>query len=248
MYDWPEVRGATDRWWRGIARHLQIDLPLHRGIKEVDDWSQPDLLLSQTCGYPFTHAFAGKLHLVATPHYAIDGCSGPNYQSIVLAREAEPPEAFRGSVAAVNNPDSMSGMLALKLVFGPLARDGRFFRRAIEAGGHINSMCAVRDRKADVCAVDAVCFALAKTYRPDYLDGLAEIARSPIVPGLPLVTIAGDVARLRQALHYALADPDLQTARDQLFLSGISELEVRDYQRIIELETAMEQAGGLELI
>ena len=30
MYDWPEVRGATDAWWNGIARHLNVSIPLSR--------------------------------------------------------------------------------------------------------------------------------------------------------------------------------------------------------------------------
>src|SRR6185437_2123523 len=30
MYDFPEVRGATDAWWAGLARHLE-----HAGVTEV---------------------------------------------------------------------------------------------------------------------------------------------------------------------------------------------------------------------
>ena len=201
-----------------------------------------------TCGYPFTHAFAGRLTLVSTPHYAADGCAGPNYQSIVFARQDMPLEALRGRVVAVNNPDSMSGMLALKLVFAPLAREGRFFGAVVETGGHVNSMRVVRDGKADVCAIDAVCVGLARLHRPELLDGLVEVARSPMVPGLPYVTVAGDVEGLRAALARCLADPGLQETRDHLLLSGQSLLSTQDYDRITTLETAMQQAGGLELI
>ena len=248
MYDWPEVREATDRWWRGIARHLNSTVPLLRGGDHTAPWKDASLLFSQTCGYPFTHALAGKVRLAATPHYSADGCAGPNYSSIIFAREPAPLEDFRGTTAAVNNPDSMSGMLALKLVFQPLARDGRVFGRAIQSGGHVSSLNAVRDGKADVCAVDAVCAAFARAYRPDYLEGLVEIARSPQVPGLPYITRAGDPAAIRQALTSAFADPDLQGPRDQLFLSGFSALTSQDYQRIVSLEVAMERNGGLQLI
>ena len=86
-------------------------------------------------------------------------------------------------------------MLALKLVFAPHARDGRFFSRAIETGGHLNSLAAVRKGLADVCAIDSVCVALARRYRPEALEGLVEIARSPAVPGLPWITRAGDPVR-----------------------------------------------------
>jgi ABC-type phosphate/phosphonate transport system substrate-binding protein len=248
MYDWPEVREATDAWWHAIAHNLAIAFPLDRTDPHTALWKRPDLLLSQTCGYPFTHEFAGKLKLVATPHYAADGCAGPDYQSIVLARRKGTLESFRGTTAAVNNADSMSGMLALKLVFAPLARSGHFFGRVIATGGHIRSMNAVRDGAADVCSIDAVCVAMARRYRPKDLEGLVEVARSPMVPGLPYVTIAGDVERLRGALDRAIADPALREFRDQLFLSGISRLAVEDYARITEHESAMQRAGGLELL
>lgn len=248
MYDWPEVRQATDAWWAGLARHLGLAAGFHRGPDYAALWHRPDLVFSQTCGYPFIHALRGKVRLVATPHYGVDGCNGPNYSSIVLAREAGPLAAFRGSRAAINHADSMSGMLALKLVFAPLAKNGRFFGSAFDSGGHIKSMAAVRDGKADVCAVDAVCVALARRYRPDDLEGLVEIARSPAVPGLPYVTAAGDIIKLRMGLAEAFADPTLFEARDKLFLTSHSVLDAKGYERIVDLETAMEKAGGLALL
>lgn len=248
MYDWLEVRAATDAWWNGLSKHIGFELPLCRTDDHTAAWRRNDLLFSQTCGYPFTHALSGKVQLVATPHYAADGCEGPFYQSIIFARASAEPQSFRGATAAVNTPDSMSGMLAMKLVFSGFAEQGRFFGKVIESGGHVNSMKAVRDGTADVCAIDAVCVALARKYRPDCLEGLVEIARSPMVPGLPLITTCGEVAGLREGLAKAFADPELREARDQLFLSGFSVLEPQDYARITELEAAMESHGGLELL
>ncbi|MBL8906629.1 MAG: PhnD/SsuA/transferrin family substrate-binding protein, partial [Rhizobiales bacterium] len=214
MYDWPEIRPATDAWWAAIARHAGLGFPLTRADDYAALWRRDDLIFSQTCGYPFTHGFAGNLNLIATPHYDTEGCVGPGYSSFVFAR-ARPPRLsdLAGSIAAVNAPDSMSGMLALKLVFAPLAKSGRFFRGAIATGSHIASLQAVRDGTADVCAIDAVCVGLARRYRPDYLDGLVEIARSPGVPGLPYVTsvkTSPDLReRLRVGLEASLADPAL---------------------------------------
>ena len=248
MYDWPEVRGATDAFWQALARRLGRNIPLTRAADYTAGWKLPDLLFSQTCGYPYTHEFRGRLSYVATPHYAADGCEGAGYRSIVLARRPASLESFRGTVAAVNNADSMSGMLALKLVFGPLARRGRFFSNAIATGGHVGSMIAVRDGKADVCAIDAVCVALARRYRPDYLEGLHEIGRSPLVPSLPYVTQDGTPGLIRDALAAVLADPALADVRARLFLSGMSVLPPDAYDRIVELENSMEAAGGLTLL
>ena len=247
MYDWPEVRDATNAWWAGIARHLGVSLPLSRPMDFMAPWFRDDLLFAQTCGYPFTHALKGKVALVATPHYAADGCEGASYRSIVFARDKRPLPEFRGCVAAVNTPDSMSGMLALKLVFAPLAEQGRFFLRAVQTGGHLNSLAAVREGEADVCAIDCVCVALAKRHRPQDLEGLVEIARSPAVPGLPWITRAGDAAAIREALARAFADPALDAAREALLLSGFSVTDTRDYELITTLESEMERAGGLTL-
>ncbi|WP_119388895.1 phosphate/phosphite/phosphonate ABC transporter substrate-binding protein [Taklimakanibacter lacteus] len=249
MYDWPEVREATDAWAQGVMRHMgQADKVLDRTPDHFSGWRRGDLLFSQTCGYPFTHEFRGRLAYVATPHYAVPGCDGPAYCSFVLAREKRPLADFKGSRAAVNNPDSMSGMLALKLVFAPHAEGGRFFADVLRSGGHVNSMIAVRDGAADVCTIDSVCVALARRYRPDYLDGLVEIARSPMVPGLPYVSaLSGDVQPLRLALEKAFADPALADIREALFLSHHSVLAPEAYDLILRLEEKMQQGGGLEL-
>jgi ABC-type phosphate/phosphonate transport system substrate-binding protein len=249
MYDWPEVREATDAWAGGVLRHLgRAGIELDRNPDYFAGWRKDDLVFSQTCGYPFTHEFRGKLSYLATPHYAAPGCAGANYCSLIFARGQRPLADFRGSRAAVNNPDSMSGMLALKLVFAPHAQEGRFFASVLETGGHVGSMIAVRDGRADICAIDAVCVALARRYRPDYLEGLVEVARSPMVPGLPFVTASGrDPAELRSALVRAFGDPALAQARESLFLDRHSILAESSYDLILELEREMEEAGGLEL-
>jgi ABC-type phosphate/phosphonate transport system substrate-binding protein len=248
MYDWPELRAATDAFWAALSRHIESLPPIDHRQNYTETWRNPGLLFSQTCGYPFTHEFHGKLTYVATPHYSADGCEGASYCSIVLARERAPLESFRGRTAAVNTPDSMSGMLALKLVFAPLADRGRFFGNVMESGGHVRSMLAVRDGLADVCAIDAVCVGLARRYRPDCLEGLVEIARSPTVPGLPFVTIAGDAEVIRRGLADCFANPETAAAREALLLTGLSVLDPQAYGRILELERTMEQHGGLELL
>ncbi len=247
MYDWPEVRAPTDAWWKGLALHLGVNIGLDRGLDHVAAWRRQDLTFSQTCGYPLTHEFKGLLNYIGTPHYAVTGCEGANYCSMILARQNQPLESFRGATAAVNNPDSMSGMLALQLVFAPFAKHGKFFSKTILSGGHVNSMIAVRQGLADVCAIDAVCVAMAERYRPDYLQGLVEVARSPLVPSLPFVTRKHNIDVMRQSLVAAFHDESLHEARDQLFLSGQSVLCPNAYERITDLEHDMQKTGGLDL-
>lgn len=260
MYDWPEVRDATDAWAQGLARHLRAqgfaEAPseLLRQEDYSQAWQSSELILSQCCGYPLIKFYAGALTPVLTPHYAVEGCSGPAFSSFVLVRSADQIHSLtelRGRVSAINSRDSMSGMLALKLVFGPLTDNGKFFARTLETGAHLSSLAAVLRGEADVCAVDAVCVALARRYRPELLAGLTEIARSPLVPGLPYVTARHrspqELLRMRQAIAAAFADPELQPARDALFLSGCSPLDRSDYAIIAALERNLESHGGLAL-
>ncbi len=247
MYDWPEIRWATDRFWVGLAQRLGVEPDLSRPEDFTGPWFRDDLLFAQTCGYPFTHALKGQVKIVATPHYAADGCEGPNYCSMVFARAARPLPEFFGATAAVNTPDSMSGMLALKLALAPYARQGRFFSHVVWSGSHLASLAAVREGRAEVCAVDSVCVELARRHRPQDLEGLVEVARSPAVPGLPWITRAGEPERLRGALRGVFADPALADARAALLLSGFSALDAAAYDRITSLEVAMERQGGLAL-
>jgi ABC-type phosphate/phosphonate transport system substrate-binding protein len=247
MYDWPEVRAVTDAFWTSLSNRMEVSLSLSRFADHTAAWRDPNLLFSQTCGYPFTHEFRNKLTYLATPCYAADGCEGSNYCSMVFARERQPLADFRGCRVAVNTLDSMSGMLATKLVFAPFAEKGVFFGSSLITGSHIASLAAVREGSADVCAIDVVAVSLARLYRPDYLAGLTEIARSPLVPALPYVTNAGDRQKLQAALQSCFADPDLTDVRKALCLSGVSILESKAYNRILDLENVMQAGGGLEL-
>jgi ABC-type phosphate/phosphonate transport system substrate-binding protein len=247
MYDLPEIRDATDAFWAELAKAYGVQGALRRGDNWSAPWRDPGLLFSQTCGYPFTHEYAGQLNYVATPHYAADGCSGANYCSLIFARTNEPLSAFEGRVATFNSRDSMSGMLALKLVFSPLAKQGDFFSSTFESGGHALSLEAVKKKSADVCACDCVTAALLRKHRPSALEGLTEIARSPLVPSLPYVTRNGNVVRLRKALATVLQNKDKAHIRSALLISDVSVLADNAYDVIPELENTLASTGGLKL-
>ena len=236
MYDWPELREHTDKFWLGFQRHAGLNIELDRITPFDDAWRNPNLIFSQTCGYPFTHEFNGLLNYVATPHYICAGCYNATYSSFVFAREPKKIESFRGKTVAINSMDSMSGMLAFKLVIAPFVQKGEFFDRKIITGSHLNSLKAVREGIADVCAIDAVCVALAEKYRPQELEGLEIIAQSPMAPNLPYVTRARDPEHLRTALEKTFADPDLKIAREALLMCGFSNIGAGAYDRITKLE------------
>jgi ABC-type phosphate/phosphonate transport system substrate-binding protein len=259
MYDLPEARAATDDLWRGIASALRRagidDVPgaLTRD-PDIDVWHSRELLLSQTCGYPLTHALAGVVELVATPAYSAECCSGADYRSLVVVSEDNPAvglDDLRGGVCAYNARHSQSGYNVLRAAIAPLADGAGFFSNVIESGDHGNSIALVATGRADVCATDCVTHAMIARYRPDALDGTRVLCATECAPGLPYVTRAGidrsDVERLRDGLRTAFAEPDLAVARDALFLSGIEILSLDAYRRIDDMENSARDSGYAEI-
>lgn len=260
MYDLPEVRVATDAWWSGLARCLReagipsVPEALTRDRANDDLWRSEHLLLSQTCGYPLTHAYAGVLEPVITPAYAATGCEGAYYCSLVLVGEEHPAEGLvdlRGGVCAMNSRQSQSGYSALRAALAPIANGHAFFSRVIESGCHGNSIAMVAAGEADVCAVDCVTHALLHRHRPAALGGTRVLAATEPAPGLPYVTRAGVdgdlMEQLRDGLRRAFDDPALAEVRAALLLDHMEILAIDDYELIVAMERSAEAAGYAEV-
>ncbi len=256
MYDLPRIRAATDAWWRGIAGHLRrlgmaaVPDRLTRNTDASASWRDPGLLFSQTCGYPLTHALAGRVQVVATPIYGAPGMEGPRYASALVTgdrRKATSLREFRGGVCAINSADSHSGCHVLRHMLAPIAAGRPFFARVIETGSHLRSLRAVAEGKADLCAVDCVTHALLARHVPNALEGTHVFDFSPTAPGLPYITAARTSARdldcLREALSQAIADPALAAVRATLLIAGIAVLPANAYDEIREMAAASSAAG-----
>jgi len=192
----------------------------------------------------------GALKVVATPVYDAPGCAGPDYCSQIVVRADDPARdlaELRGRSAAITHSASQSGYSALRATVAHLADQGRFFGKVVESGGHPNSLALVAAGEADVCATDSVTHALLARHRPEALEGLRVLTRSPAAPGLPYVTRAGAdddrMARLRRALFAALDDPGLASARAALLIAGAEIWPETAYQRIVDLERRAEELG-----
>jgi ABC-type phosphate/phosphonate transport system substrate-binding protein len=260
MYDLSELRAATDAWWQGVARAFRreglADVPdaLERGADAEAIWLSPDLLISQTCGYPLTHALSGRVRLVATPCYGAAGCAGPDYCSLVIVGADHPAtdvRDLRGARCAINAPHSQSGCNALRALVADLAEQGRFFGSVVASGSHGSSIALVASGQADVAAIDCVTHALIARYRPAALAGTRVLCRTDSAPGLPYVTHGRAdedmLRRLQNGLRAALADPHLETTCEALMLSDIAVLPLSAYDRIAEMENAAFAIGYREV-
>lgn len=204
-------------------------------------WLRDNLLLSQTCGYPLVKALAGRVQLVTTPVFTVDGCEGGNYHSVLITRAEANIASLaqcRGLRAAYNTPDSNSGMNLLRNSVAPLAGGRPFFASVIETGGHLASLQALQDDRADVAAIDCVSFAFVLDRLPDLALGLVQIGATRSAPGLPLIASKQvppeGIDALLNALSGAVAqDHDLAT---RLKLDGFAKRPLDHYDSILELE------------
>lgn len=245
----PPLVAATDMLWGFIRDGLRrAGLP---GIPEVLDedvaydaaWLRPDLLLAQTCGFPYVKRLRGKVRLVATPVYDLPGCDGPTTRSfIIVARncEAQSLGDLRGAVAAINEPGSNSGTNLFRAAIAPFAQGGRFFSSVIETGGHLASIDAVATGMADIASIDCITFGNTNRFEPARLANIRVLAETEGGPGLPFVTHATtsdeELAMLRRILASVETVPELSHVRDILSLRRFEVLSDADYERLADLE------------
>lgn len=247
MYDWPELRWATDLLWRAVATRLNeagIEVPerLDRERPRMEVWTDPGLLLSQTCGWPFATRLIDKVRLVATPIYAAEGCIGPTYCSFIVARRSEKAERlenFHGRRFGINGSDSLSGYVALRAALRDAGLDVADCAGWTETGSHRASIRAVAAGDTDVASIDSVCWALARRFEPDAVAELKVITRTPQRPGLPLITSLArsdrELDAIRHALKAAIVSPEAHEACRALMLDGGAVLDRSDYEPIASL-------------
>lgn len=236
MYDWPEVREATDSYWQAIHRQLVnrgIDAPvmLERDLDPEALWNDTALLLSQTCGYPYANRLVDKVTLVGTPAHAVTGAAPGMYFSVLVARKNRTPKHL-GELGemrcAYNMTHSQSGFAAPVRL---LASNGHAsLPEPLETGAHRASIIAVAASEADWAAIDAVAWELARRHEPAAED-LVVFATTPETPALPLITsaaYAGRAEAIADAVDAAIRELD-QDVRDALFITGLMRFKPQDY-------------------
>jgi ABC-type phosphate/phosphonate transport system substrate-binding protein len=259
MYDFPELRAHTELFWTSVKdecakRGLTHAPPtLSRAHDLATFWQDPQLIFAQTCGYPLKTWLRGRLRYVATPIYHAEGCQGPEHCSVVIVRRGSAitslTESF-GTIVAVNQPDSNTGMNLLRLLLARSGARGKLFDDVIMTGSHRQSISAVASGQAAFAAIDCVSFALLEQSDPDLISQVSVIDRTPSTPSLPFVTSLqtsdDDIAILRGALVAAIkALP--QATKAALMLDAITVLDENDYDRVLAYEDEAAQLGYAQL-
>ncbi|MFT5502520.1 MAG: ABC-type phosphate/phosphonate transport system substrate-binding protein [Gammaproteobacteria bacterium] len=212
--------------------------------------TDPDLLLGHTCGYPLMETYQSYLAPVCVPVFSVPGVNNRHYCSFFITAKDSDIECLndcKNRIAAINGPDSNSGMNVLRHAVGPLANQSCFFSDVLVSGGHWDSVIAVSESRADVAAIDCVTFALLKDHQPDLIDSVKIIGSSTETCGLPFVIpLANDDVATRQrmidSLNTALSKLDHQT-KSTLHLERFEPVSLSDYQFILDIEDAAIQKG-----
>jgi ABC-type phosphate/phosphonate transport system substrate-binding protein len=234
MYDFGPAMAANDRLWALIREGLRaegIDAPdaLTRGEAAYwHAWQAPDLLLSQTCGYPYRARLHDRVTYVGTPDYGVEGCPPGHYRSVFVVRADDPRQTladFDNAPFAYNEALSQSGWAAPQT---HAARAGIRLPPVLMTGGHRLSAQAVAEGRADIAALDAVTHKLLLDSDPG-IARLRVIAATDPTPGLPFITAQGGPAEaLFRAIEKAISALATQD-RATLHLKGLTRIPTAAY-------------------
>lgn len=233
MYQRPQLVGAHDRFWKLIRAGLAsrgIDSPetLSQDADEFSVWTDPELVLSQTCGMPYRTWLHDKVALVGTPDYGLEGCPPGYYRSALVVRADDPRHDltdFRDACFAYNQSFSQSGYAAPYWHTQPF---GFWFETRLHTEQHLNSARAVAEGRADIAALDAVSWRLMERYET-FAAELRVLDWTAPTPGLPLVTaLKNESTTMFDAVEQAIAGL-IEDDRLRLGLKGIRKIGAEHY-------------------
>lgn len=240
MYDWPEIKVSTDRYWSFLREALvDRDIAAPASLDRTSDpyclWRSKSLVLAQTCGLPLITKLSSEVCVLGAPTYRIEQGLG-RYQSAIIVRESDPATTlaeFSGTRYAFNNRVSQSGYAAFHAAFIEKGRAPDKWNVALETGSHRASIIAVESGAADIAAVDAVSLELAKRHEPATC-GVKVIAKTKPTPGLPYITSKANeelVDTLREVVGRVISTLPERVA-DDLLLEGFQPFDLADYNDI----------------
>lgn len=232
MYDRPETAAANDRFWAAIRANLtEGPETLTRDGDVWDHWLSPDLVLAQTCGYPFRAKLHDKVTLVGTPIYDLPDCPDGHYYSVIVARADDPrstAQDFAEARFAYNEALSQSGWAAPQ---NHASLHGFTFTNPVQSGAHRNSARMVAEGRADCASLDALSWKLMQRH-DDFAANLKVIERTAPTPVLPYIAAkTRDAESLYNAMERAIEALSPED-RKTLAIKGITKIPAAQYLAI----------------
>ncbi len=208
-----------------------------------------NLYFGHTCGYPLVTHLSQHMIPFCAPVFDVPGCDDKLYSSVLITGvDSAVTDLYdcRDRIVAINTIDSNSGMNLLRHALAAAGASGQFFRQVKLTGGHLQSLVAIAEGKAQLAAIDCVTYQLIQDQSPELVARVRRIGDTEQTCGLPFVVARANVNSidfdlLIDALQQALREQPAVSAI--LHLSGFTSVSMDDYQSILQLETAAIDAG-----
>lgn len=239
FYPFEDVVWAYDKLWSATAsRCAWLPSKLSRTSDPTKLWQSDEAFVSQTCGWPLVTRLAEKVRVVGAFRQTTPESASHFYRSVVLGRVDGTPFDFQGSVAAVNDLESLSGWVSLiAAIHGPQESWRGQIR---ESGSHAESVRMLCRGEADIASIDSVTLAHLRRIEPMAVNSLFVICCGPLVPCLPIIThrsvTDSQLNELRGALSESTRDPEIADASSALFIGGFDALDLDDYLPLLNLK------------
>jgi ABC-type phosphate/phosphonate transport system substrate-binding protein len=260
MYCLPEMVEANAAFWTALQQRLRArgvdtaDVGLDSDARSVPEGIGPGVFFTQICGYPLFKHFRDQGIMLATPHYAVPGCTGSTHRAFFMVRVDDPAERLedlRGRVFGCNSLSSNSGMNLPRLSLARIAGGEPLLSSVVMTGGHVASLERLGAGSIDVCSVDNVTWGFFKKFRAVAAERYRILDETVTSPSLPFVTsastTASDAAAIAEALHEIMDDPQTAEMRGMLELAGLSVPDVGAYERLAEYEREAADLGFPEI-
>ncbi len=232
FYPFDDIAWAYDELWTATASRCSwLPRKLARSTDPSKLWLSENQFVSQTCGWPLVTRLGDSVRVVGTFRHTTPESASHFYRSVVVGRVDGTPFDFQDSVAAVNELDSLSGLISLiAAIHGPQET----WRGDLKiSGSHAESVRMLSRGEADIASIDSVTLAHLRRIDPKAIDSLFVICNGPLVPCLPIIAHRSvsdlQMIELRQALSESTRDPSIASATSALFIGGFDALELEDY-------------------
>ncbi|UQI29264.1 PhnD/SsuA/transferrin family substrate-binding protein [Pseudomonas bijieensis] len=241
------VLQAQEAWLRRVLAILGEHREQEQIVEPAAHWLSPDLLLSQTCGYPLVTSLRGRVRLIGRPSYELAHSSGGDHCSLLLCRADSAVTdlaGFQGSHGLINAQDSNSGMNLLRHTLAGISDHG-FFSRLTFTGSHRESMRRLKEGGGDLASVDSVTYDYLARDNSDEIEGLRVLVRSVRSPCLPYITsirrTPADADSIRKAMNEALSQ--LPEVSRTLAIREVLPASEADYACLLEYERSAAHCG-----
>lgn len=241
------VLQAQEAWLQRVLEILGERREQKQFVDPMSHWLSPELLLSQTCGYPFITSLREKVRLVGRPSYELAHSSGGDHCSLLLCRADSAVTDlvdFQGSHGLINARDSNSGMNLLRHTLAGISDRG-FFSKLTFTGSHRESIRRLKDHDGDLASIDSVTYDYLARDNSHEIEGLRILVRSARSPCLPYITsirrTAKEADSIRGAMNEALSQlPEI--ARD-LAIREVLPASEADYECLLAYERSALNRG-----